>query len=135
MNSDDDRRKRGLKTFQDVAGTPRTAIMESFLDVAPELGQWIIDFAYGEVLSRPQLDLRTRQLATVAALTAMGKAAPQLKSHIGGALNVGCKPIEVIEVILQMSVYAGFPVCINAINLAREVFKERGILIDRNGAT
>ncbi len=45
--------------------------------------------------------------------------------HIGGALNVGCKPQEIIEVILQMAVFAGFPAAINALNVAREVFKAR----------
>ncbi|MGD0276653.1 MAG: carboxymuconolactone decarboxylase family protein [Syntrophales bacterium] len=135
MNSDNDCRKRGLKAFQDVTGIPGTAVMESFAEIAPELGQWIVDFSYGEVLSRPHLDLRTRQLVTVAALTVMGKVAPQLKLHIGGSLNVGCEPKEIIEVILQMSIYAGFPVCINAINIAREVFKERGISVNVEGTT
>lgn len=127
MVIEDDRRQRGLQTFQDITGISGTAIIDSFKDIAPELAEWIMDFSYGEVLSRPHLDLRTRQLATVAALTVMGKVAPQLKLHIGSALNVGCTRGEIVEVILQMSVYAGFPVCINAINLAREVFKERGI--------
>ncbi|HEY3203217.1 MAG TPA: carboxymuconolactone decarboxylase family protein, partial [Thermoanaerobaculia bacterium] len=51
----------------------------------------------------------------------------QLKVHIHGALNVGCKPSEIVEVILQMAVYAGFPAAINALNAAREVFRERGV--------
>ena len=81
-------------------------------------------------MSRPGLDLRSRQFATVAALTAMGTAAPQLKVHIAGALNVGCRPAEIVEVILQMAVFAGFPAAINALNLAREVFRERGVAVE-----
>jgi 4-carboxymuconolactone decarboxylase len=80
-------------------------------------------------MSRPGLDLRSRQFATVAALTAMGTAAPQLKVHINGALNVGCQPSGIVEVILQMAVYAGFPATVNALNIAREVFQERGISV------
>lgn len=59
--------------------------------------------------SRPRLDLTAREIATVAALTALGKAAPQLKVHIHAVLNVGCTKQEVVETIMQMAVYAGFP--------------------------
>ncbi|QJR11196.1 hypothetical protein DSM104443_02269 [Usitatibacter rugosus] len=59
----------------------------------------------------------------------MGTATPQLKVHIHGALNVGCQPPEIIEVILQMAVYAGFPAAINGLNVAREVFQERGVAV------
>jgi len=74
--------------------------------------------------SRPGLDLKLRQIATVAALTALGNAQPQLKFHIQGALNVGCTRQEIIELITQMSVYAGFPKAANAMVVAREVFQE-----------
>jgi len=83
-----------------------------------------------KVMSRPGLDLRSRQIATVAALTAMGTATPQLRVHLNGALNVGCTPSEIIEVIMQMAVYAGFPAAINALNIAREVFSARGVEIN-----
>jgi 4-carboxymuconolactone decarboxylase len=76
-------------------------------------------------MSRPGLDLRSRQFATIAALTALGNAQPQLKVHITGALNVGCTPQEIVEVILQMAVFAGFPAAINALTVAREVFASR----------
>jgi 4-carboxymuconolactone decarboxylase len=73
--------------------------------------------------------LRTRELATVAALTALGNAPPQLRAHIKGALNAGCTPREVLEVVLQMSVYAGFPAALNGVAAVREVFTERGIKV------
>ena len=118
----------GTETLEKITGTSGAQVVESLKDIAPDLSRWIIEFSYADVLSRPALDLRSREIATVAALTAMGTAAPQLKVHINGALNVGVKPEEVIEVILQMAVYAGFPACINGINIAREVFEERGLL-------
>jgi 4-carboxymuconolactone decarboxylase len=71
------------------------------------------------------LDLKSREIATIAALTALGNAQPQLKVHIHGALNVGCTREEVIEVIIQMAVYAGFPAALNGMFTAKEVFKER----------
>ena len=58
----------------------------------------------------------------MAALTAMGNATPQLKVHIQGALNVGATRTEVVEVIMQMAVYAGFPAALNGLFAAREVF-------------
>ena len=77
--------------------------------------------------SRPGLDLKSREIATVAALTAMGTALPQLKVHVHGALNVGCSPQEIIEVMIQMAVYAGFPAALNGIFVAKEVFDERNL--------
>ncbi len=123
-------RARGVATLETITGGGTAKLRESLADIAPELGDWIVDFAYGDVVSRPALDLRTRELATVAALTALGNAAPQLSAHIKGALNAGCTPREVIEVILQMGVYAGFPAALNGVAAAREVFSERGITLE-----
>jgi 4-carboxymuconolactone decarboxylase len=129
MASQNERQERGAAALAAITGGTGAAVVESLKDVAPDLAQWIIDFSYGDVMSRPGLDLRSRQFATVAALTAMGTAAPQLKVHIAGALNVGCQPAEIVEVILQMAVFAGFPAAINALNLAREVFRERDVAV------
>jgi len=127
MASQNERQERGAAALAAITGGTGAAVVESLKDLAPDLAQWIIEFSYGDVMSRPGLDLRSRQFATVAALTAMGTAAPQLKVHIAGALNVGCQPAEIVEIILQMAVFAGFPAAINALNLAREVFRERGV--------
>ena len=121
----EDRHTRGLRALAEITGDSGQATVDSLRDIAPDLAEWIVDFSYGDVMARPGLDRRSRQLATVAALTALGNARPQLKVHIQGALNVGCKPQEVIEVILQMAVYAGFPAAINALDVAREVFDAR----------
>jgi 4-carboxymuconolactone decarboxylase len=129
MASQNERQERGAAALAAITGGTGAAVVESLKDLAPDLAQWIIEFSYGDVMSRPGLDLRSRQFATVAALTAMGTVAPQLKVHIAGALNVGCQPAEIVEVILQMAVFAGFPAAINALNLAREVFRERGVAV------
>jgi 4-carboxymuconolactone decarboxylase len=90
-----------------------------------DLGRYTIEFPFGDIYSRPGLDLKSREIATVAALTALGNARPQLKVHINAALNVGCTRQEVIEVITQMTVYAGFPAALNGMFAAKEVFGER----------
>src|SRR5262245_66390064 len=123
MASQNERQKRGEAALAAITGGTGTAVVESLKDLAPDLAQWIVSFSYGDVMSRPGLDLRSRQFATVAALTAMGTAVPQLKVHIHGALNVGRQPSEIVEVILQMAVYAGFPAAINALNVARKTFR------------
>jgi 4-carboxymuconolactone decarboxylase len=128
MDTTTNRHELGELTLSRITGGTGTSVVESLKDIAPDLAEWIIAFSYGDVMSRPGLDLRSRQFATVAALTAMGIAMPQLRVHLHGALNVGCKPSELVEVILQMAVYSGFPSAINALDVAREVFKERGVM-------
>lgn len=129
MTSEGRRHESGVQALQSITGGTGAAVVESLKDIAPDLADWIISFSYGDVMSRPGLDLRSRQFATIAALTALGNAAPQLKVHVHGALNVGCTPTEIVEVMLQMTVYAGFPAAINAINVARDVFNERGVAV------
>ncbi|MBN2224400.1 MAG: carboxymuconolactone decarboxylase family protein [Deltaproteobacteria bacterium] len=120
----DDRYERGLKKLAEIDGEAGERVIESLKDVAPDLARYTIEFAFGEVFSRPGLDLRSREIATVAALTALGTAAPQLKVHINAALNVGCTRQEIIEIIIQMAVYAGFPAALNGAFAAKEVFDE-----------
>ena len=98
--------------------------MESLADICPDLGRYIVEFGFGDVYSRPGLSLQQRELATVAALTALGNATPQLKVHIAAALNVGLSQEEIVETILQMSVYAGFPAALNGMFAAKEVFAQ-----------
>lgn len=125
----DQRRVRGEHTIAAITGSAGTSVVDSLRDLSLQLGHWIVDFAYGDVFSRPALSLCTRELATISALTALGNAQPQLKVHIEGALNVGCTPEEIVEVIIQMAVYAGFPSALNGISAAREVFDRRGVKI------
>ena len=127
MDNEDSRHTLGVATLGAITGGTGSAVVEGLKDIAPDLADWIISFSYGDVMSRPGLDIRSRQFATVAALTAMGTAVPQLRVHINGALNVGCEAAEIVEVILQMAVFAGFPAAINGLNVAREVFRERGV--------
>lgn len=124
--SDNDRYERGLRALQEVSGGSGAEVVRSLEDVAPDLGRFIIEFSYGDVISRTGLDYRSKELATVALLTALGTAEPQLRVHIKAALNVGASREEIVEVIQQMAVYAGFPAALNGIAAARDVFSRRG---------
>jgi len=128
---DMDRYTRGLEKLKEIDGEAGERVIQSLKDIAPDLARYVIEFPFGDVYNRPGLDLKSREIATVAALTALGNAAPQLKVHIHGALNVGCSRVEIVEIIIQMAVYAGFPAALNGIFAAREVFRER----DEKGLT
>lgn len=119
-----DRFQTGLSLINQVNQTGYERSRDSLVDIAPDFIRLGIEFPYGDVLSRPGLDLKLRQIATVAALTALGNAQAQFRSHIEGALNVGCTREEIVELITQMSVYAGFPKAANAMVVASEVFQE-----------
>ncbi len=119
-----DRYRRGLEIFERLYGETGAKTLRSLQETAPDLARYIVEFAFGDIFARPGLDLKSRELATVAALTAMGNAPAQLRAHIQGALNAGCTQQEIIEIILQMILYAGFPAAINGVQAAKEVFAE-----------
>lgn len=123
MNSDS-RYERGQLALAQIDGDAGQAVIDSLADIAPDLGRYVIEFGFGDIYSRPGLDLRSREVATIAALTAMGNARPQLKVHIKAGLNVGLSQHEIVETIMQMAVYAGFPAALNGISAAKEVFGE-----------
>lgn len=115
---------RGLRKLSEVDGQAGQRVIERLADIAPDFARYLIEFPFGDIYARPGLDLKSREIATVAALTALGNAGPQLKVHIHAALNVGCTQEEIIEVIMQMAVYAGFPAALNGLFAAKEVFDE-----------
>lgn len=126
---DQERYERGWNKLKEVDGEAGQQVIESLKDIAPDLARYVIEFPFGDIYSRPGLDLKSREIATIAALTALGNAQSQLKVHIHGALNVGCSRREVVETIMQMAVFAGFPAALNGMFAAKEVFLER----DRQG--
>ena len=125
MNDQNDRFTSGLAKLREIDGEAGERVIEALKDIAPDLARYTIEFPFGDIYRRPGLDLRSREIATVAALTALGTAQAQLKVHIGGALNVGCTRTEIIEIVIQMAVYAGFPAALNGMFAAKEVFAER----------
>lgn len=116
--------QRGWQQLKAIDGTAGEQVIASLKDIAPDLARYVIEFPFGDIYSRPGLDLKSREIATVAALTALGNAKPQLKVHIQAALNVGCTREEIIEVVIQMAVYAGFPSALNGMTAVKEVFEQ-----------
>jgi len=119
---------RGQAALSRIHGHIGEGVMDTLKDIAPDFARLIIEFPYGDIYSRGVLSPKERQIATIASLTTLGNSPAELKAHIQGGLNVGCTRQEIIEIIIQMAVYAGFPNAVNAILVAKEVFAE----LDKN---
>jgi 4-carboxymuconolactone decarboxylase len=123
----DERSEKGAEILAKIHawGTPK--VLDPLAEVAPDLKALVRDFAFGEIYARPGLELKQRQLVTVAALAAMHNSPLELKAHLHAALTVGWTKGELVEALLQIAVYAGFPAAIGALHVAKEVFEERGV--------
>lgn len=122
MNSE--KYQKGWDKLNEISPGAADRTVASLNDIAPDMVNYLMEFVFGEIASRPGLDMRAREITAVAALTALGTAPTQLKVHIKGALNCGCNREEVTEVIMQTLVYAGFPAALTGLRLAKECFEE-----------
>ncbi|GGD91595.1 4-carboxymuconolactone decarboxylase [Aureimonas endophytica] len=116
------RLERGRQALAAIDGEAGHRVVAALADIAPDFATYLLEFPFGDIYSRPGLDLRSREIATIAALAAMGNAAPQLKVHIEAGLNVGLTRAEIVEILMQMAVYAGFPAALNGLFAAKDVF-------------
>jgi 4-carboxymuconolactone decarboxylase len=119
------RYETGWEKLKEIDGEAGEKVLDSLNTISPDLGKFIIEYSFGDIYSRTGTDLKSKEIAVVASLTAMGTAIPQLKVHLNGALNVGCTINELKEIIVQMSAYSGFPSSINAMNALKEVLIDR----------
>ncbi len=121
----DDNLATGRQLVDELNPGMEQALEDRYGKWVPGIGQSVVDFAYGQQYARPGLDLKSRYLATIAALTALGgQTKPQLKINIAGGLKAGLTEQEIGEVIWQMALYGGFPAAMNGLNAALEVFEE-----------
>ncbi len=119
------RYQKGLKTLGKINSQVGKDFLKELSAISPDMALFVIEFPYGDIYSRPALNLKIRELVTIASLTTLGFADHELKAHINNALNAGCSQQEIIEVIMQMSVYAGFPASLNAMFIAGEIFERK----------
>jgi 4-carboxymuconolactone decarboxylase len=125
MQQEESRYNRGLGSMRAIFGPGIESALKGLAATSPDLARFLVEFPFGDIYPRPGLDLKTREMLTVAALTVLGYPQAELKEHIQGALNVGCTRDEILEIILQMAVYAGFPAALEAIKTAAAVFGEK----------
>lgn len=124
MLNNEQLQQRGLETLNKIDGAQGEAVMRALADISPDLGQYIIGFAFGEIYNRPHLDWQQRELVTLAALAAQGGCEKQLRVHIHAALNVGVTREQIVETFIQCVPYLGFPKVLNAVFVAKDVFAE-----------
>lgn len=124
MLKNQDLMQRGRAQLKEIDGEAGDGVMAALADIAPDLGAYIISFAFGEIYARPALDLRQRELITLAALAAQGGCENQLRVHIHAALNVGLSREEIVETFIHCVPYLGFPKVLNAVFVAKAVFQE-----------
>lgn len=117
----------GLERLKEVDGVGGENVVKSLKEVAPDLGRYIVEFAFGDIYSRGGLSMGEREMITLASLLTAGGCEPQLEVHINGALNVGISPGAVVETFIQCIPYTGFPRVLNAVFTAKKIFSERGI--------
>jgi 4-carboxymuconolactone decarboxylase len=125
MPPEESRYDRGLDTMRAIFGPGSEAALQDLAATNPDLARYLVEFPFGDIYPRPGLDLKTREMLTVAALTVLGYPQAELKEHIRGALNVGCTRGELLEIILQMAVNAGFPAALEAGKTEASVFGEK----------
>lgn len=115
--------QRGLDKLTEADGIGGKKVIRSLEDIAPDLGRYIIEFAFGDIYCRDVLSLQEREIITLASLLTAGGCEPQLEVHISAALHVGIPPEKIIEVFLQCIPYTGFPRVLNAVFTARRAFR------------
>ena len=104
----------------DIAETLSPGGLDQFLtsrvaEVAPDFARMAVEFPFGDLYARDRLDLRTREVAAIASLASIGNAAPQLRAHVQAATRLGVSREEIVEILMQTAIYAGFPAALNAL--------------------
>lgn len=128
-----DRFTKGLETMQHYVTEEEVYRMvesDALADIAPDLRKMIIEFAYGDVYSRPGLDTKSRALVVITAVVTQS-AVPQTKTHITRGLHAGLTPTEIVEALLQLVPYIGFPRVQNALTIAQQVFAEKQLTVKK----
>lgn len=124
---DTERYEQGKRKLAEIDGTGGEDVVASLQEVAPDLGRYIIEFAFGDIYRREGLSLQEREMVTITSLLTVGGCEAQLEVHINGALNVGITADKIIESFIQCIPYTGFPKVLNAVAVAKKIFKERGL--------
>lgn len=119
MKNHEDLTQYGKEIMNRLENGLADKVINSLSELDEDLPKLITDYAFGSVVGRPGLDLKTRELITVASLISLGNAMPQLELHMKAALNIGVTPKELLEVVIQMAVYAGVPACMNGLTAYR----------------
>ncbi|MBL3827185.1 MULTISPECIES: carboxymuconolactone decarboxylase family protein [unclassified Marinobacter] len=117
-----DRRNRALAMLEKLELGSSSRVSSNLDSFHPEATEILLGFAFNDVVARDDIPLKTREMLTIAMLAAIGTAPGQLEFHVRAALNNGVSREEIIEIVLQVAVYAGIPAAMNAITSVKAAF-------------
>jgi len=122
-----DRYHKGVEILQRIGLTGSQAISSRVAEIAPDFARMAIEFPYADLYGRNGLDLRTREIAAVAALAALGASATHLRGHVESALHLGWSRQELIEILMQTAFHAGFPAALCALTACHDLLADGGV--------
>jgi 4-carboxymuconolactone decarboxylase len=122
---DDNRYDHGRAKIKQMLGALGEQAVENIARISPDMARYVVEFIFGDIQSRPGLDVKTRELVAAVSIATRGGAEPQLRAHLHGMINVGWSEQEIVELMIELAVYAGFPAALNGLYAARDVFTER----------
>jgi 4-carboxymuconolactone decarboxylase len=124
-----ERYRRGIDIAEQLAADKIEHFVKSGVaEVAPDFARMVIEFAFGDLYARDALDLRSRELIAIAVLAASGDAGPQLRVHVESAASVGISKTEIVEILMQIALYAGFPTALNALAECHDLLTDKDCL-------
>ena len=126
----EDRFERGMRVLRRIGGQNYDDPINRLAETSRDLARYTVEYPYGDILSRPGLELSLRELCTVSMLLADGSAQPQLKYHMNGFLNAGGQPRALVELMFVAVAILGFPAAINGVAVLREVFEKRNLAVE-----
>lgn len=116
--------QKGKDFLNSILESGGDKIEKGYEKIDPSIADNILGYIFGTLYQRHNLDLKTRQIVTITALACHGFAKPQLEYHIKLGLKLGLTKEEIVEIFVQLSGYHGFPVMLNGLATAREVFDQ-----------
>jgi len=120
-----DRYERGEKLLRKVDGDKvADNLIARYDNLAPDFTRYLVEFAFGEIYAR-EGDLKHREIVAISTLATMGGCDAQLETHVHGAFNVGLTESEIIEVVMTLIPYIGFPKALNAMSVVKRVVEKR----------
>lgn len=120
-----ERYMRGLEIAEQLAADKLEEFLTSRVaELAPDFARMAIEFPLGDLYTRNGLDLRSREIVAISSLATLGDTGPHLRIHIRAALSVGISKAEIIEILMQTAIYAGFPAALNALSSCHDVLTD-----------
>jgi 4-carboxymuconolactone decarboxylase len=120
-----DRYERGEKLLREIDGDKvADNLIARYENLAPDFTRYLVEFAFGEIYARDG-DLKHREIVAIASLATMGGCDAQLETHVHGAFNVGLTENEIVEAVMTLIPYIGFPRALNAMSVVKRVVEKR----------